>query len=181
MRAYLSLPLLLALSGCWTSEKPLMNAAEMDALPLSGSYAKQDGSLADADDLYLVEASGKQFALSLPTGQGKFQFNYTLGLDHLRDDYYLGQLLGIKGGIETYRLFKIDGDGDEAVVLDFICGKEEALLPGVQTDGEDCQFSDYRTLKDAATERARRLEETGEGAAPIANYRRQNLDEDEDG
>jgi hypothetical protein len=179
MRALLFLPFLLALSGCWTSEKPLMTEAVMDGLPLSGSYAKQDGSSADADDLYAVETHGKHYALSLPVGQGKFELNYTLGLDQLRDEYYLGQLLGIKGGIETYRLFKIDDEGDEIEVLDFPCEKVETLLSGVQTDGENCQFSDYPTLKFAATERARRWDETGEGATPIATYRRQILDADE--
>ena len=173
--ALFSVTLALLLTGCWTSETPLMPEAAMDKPALSGTYSRFEGEVFTGDR-YVVSLEGNELMVEHSEFGNAAKPAYTITFDALVDDLYLAQIVNANGKMEAYRLFRINDDGNEAYDMDFDCGDPETALPGVESDGTDCQFSNYDSLKKAALARANEFSEQSKGAVIVSRFERILLD-----
>ena len=171
INALLSATLALLLTGCWTSEAPLMPDAAMDKPSLSGTYSRFEGEVFTGDR-YVVSLEGNELMVEHSEFGNAAKPAYTITFDALVDDLYLAQIVNANGKMEAYRLFRINDDGNEAYDMDFDCGDPETALPGVESDGTDCQFSNYDSLKSAAMARAAEYSDKGSGAKIVSRFER---------
>ena len=173
--ALFSVTLALLLTGCWTSETPLMPEDAMDKPSLSGTYSRFEGEVFTGDR-YVVSLEGNELMVEHSEFGNAAKPAYTITFDALVDDLYLAQIVNANGKMEAYRLFRINDDGNEAYDMDFDCGEPETAPPGVESDGTDCQFSNYDSLKKAALARANEFSEQSKGAVIVSRFERILLD-----
>lgn len=166
-----SATLALLVAGCWTSEAPLMPDAAMDKPSLSGTYSRFEGDVFTGDR-YVVSLEGNELMVEHSEFGQAAKPAYSISFDSLVDDLYLAQIVDANGEMEAYRLFRINENGNEAYDMDFDCGTPETALPGVESDGTDCQFSNYDSLKSAAMTRATEYSEKGSGAKIVSRFER---------
>lgn len=171
INALFSTTLALLVAGCWTSEAPLMPDEAMDKPSLSGTYSRFEGEVFTGDR-YVVSLDGNELVVEHSEFGNAAKPAYTITFDALVDDLYLAQIVNANGKMEAYRLFRISDDGNEAFDMDFDCGVPETALPGVESDGTDCQFSTYESLKKAALARANEYSESNKGAAIVSRFER---------
>ena len=171
INALFSATLALLLTGCWTSEAPLMPDEVMDTPSLSGTYSRFEGEVFTGDR-YVVSLDGNELAVEHSEFGNAAKPAYFITFDALVDDLYLAQVVNANGKMEAYRLFRINADGNEAYDMDFDCGDPETALPGVESDGTDCQFSNYNSLKKAALARANEFSEQSKGAVIVSRFER---------
>jgi hypothetical protein len=171
INALLSATLALLLTGCWTSDAPLMPDDAMDKPPLSGTYSRFGGEVFTGDR-YVVSLEGAEYQVDHSEFGNAAKPAYTINFDALVDDMYLAQIVNMNGKMEAYRLFRISDNGGEAFDMDFDCGTLETTLPGVESDGTDCQFASYDSLKKAAIGRAAEYVEKGSGAKIVSRFER---------
>ncbi|MGC1469881.1 MAG: hypothetical protein WA793_10910 [Sphingorhabdus sp.] len=163
--------LALLLTGCWTSEAPLMPDDAMDKPALSGTYSRFEDKVFTGDR-YVVSLEGDELLVEHSEFGNAAKPAYAITFDALVDDLYLAQVVNANGKMEAYRMFRINDDGNEAVEMDFNCGEPETALPGVESDGTDCQFSSYDSLKKAALARAAEYSEHETGAVIVSRFER---------
>lgn len=166
-----SATLALLVAGCWTSEAPLMPDEAMDKPSLSGTYSRFEGDIFTGDR-YVVSLEGNELMVEHSEFGQAAKPAYSISFDALVDDLYLAQIVDANGEMEAYRLFRINENGNEAYDMDFDCGTPETALPGVESDGTDCQFSNYDSLKSAAMTRAMEYSEKGSGAKIVSRFER---------
>jgi hypothetical protein len=175
INAMISAALALLVAGCWTSEAPLMPDSAKDTPPLSGIYSRFEGEVFTGDR-YDVSAGSSAYEVEHSEFGKAAVPAYFLSFDALVDGLYLAQVTNADGEMEAYRLFRISDDGSEASDMNFACGTPETALPGVETDGTDCQFSNYDSLKKAALARASEFSESSSGAIIESRFERVVVD-----
>lgn len=159
------------LTGCWTSDAPLMPDDVIDKPPLSGTYSRFEGEVFTGDR-YVVSLEDTEYQVEHSEFGNAAKPAYFISFDALVDELYLAQIVNVNGKMEAYRLFRISDDGSEAFDMNFDCGAPETALPGVDSDGTDCQFASYDSLKKAAMARAVEHNEHNNGAVIVSRFER---------
>ncbi|RDV06859.1 hypothetical protein DXH95_05530 [Sphingorhabdus pulchriflava] len=171
INALLSAMLALLLTGCWTSDAPLMPDDAMDKPPLSGTYSRFEGEVFTGDR-YVVSLEGAEYQVDHSEFGDAAKPAYFISFDALAEELYLAQIVNMNGKMEAYRLFRISDGGGEAFDMDFDCAAPETGLPQVESDGTDCKFASYDSLKKAAMARAAEYSEKGSGAKIVSRFER---------
>jgi hypothetical protein len=143
----------------------------MDKPELSGTYSRFEGEVFTGDR-YVVSLVGNEYRIEHSEFGKAAQPAYSISFDVLDDELYLAQIVDLNGKMEAYRLFRVSDNGSEAFDMDFDCGTLETALPGVESDGTDCQFTSYDSLKKAALGRAAEFNEKSSGAKIVSRFER---------
>lgn len=152
-RALAPLSLLLILSACWTSDKPLMPAKEMDAVKLGKAYWSVETDPALKPDRYVLTPKGKAIEAKVAIPGKTSTTPDTLTFDRLQGSLYLAQIVNTDGKMRGYRIFDLGTKG-EVRTYDPTCGVDEKSNPKISVTDNDCKFFDYATLRQRALVRA---------------------------
>lgn len=168
--------MLLTLSGCWKSEKPLISTDANTDFDMSGSWVR-DGKYNSSIryDISLNE-DGYWFADYMADVYMAESDDRLLAFMPIKGDWYLAQVMKTNGSVETYGVAQIDRSVDGTVgfidVYESYCTEEIGASEGVVEDARyDCVFSDIDTLT-AIAEAQIDMIEAGEEVAIYASYSR---------
>ncbi|MBI1401681.1 MAG: hypothetical protein GC147_00515 [Porphyrobacter sp.] len=150
---------LFALGACWTSQGPLIPAAQIDPPPISGKYRSSQfvdignggrGSGGRIFEHKILTASGRGLAVQTyrddapdPKPDGALLF------DKLNGDVYLVQSTDADGAT-FYGLLRIVNK-TQIKIYTLSCNDAAAGANGVTRDGNLCVFRDYDTVRRLAT------------------------------
>lgn len=143
--------LILALSGCWQTDTPLMPAATLDSAPLVGGWTSK-GTTAETTRRYRAVAEGKVFKLEKLVQQEPIPVWVPadqLALDALGPDDFIAQATNADGE-HFYILLRLSNDNDTLTVLTPACTTEVETAFAAAKDGNVCKFASYAKIRAAA-------------------------------
>ena len=162
--------LLLALAGCWYSEKPLIDAGNASAIPFAGKYVDPENEntameIAAAPDrgYDLIATNSTLHAYFLELGEGWYVYQMKLEKDH-EEAAPPAEGTG-EPPMYLYNLMKYSGGS--LYIHEPKCNEETAKIRSIEDDGHDgCRISNVKALKKAARQLARAIDRDPDKSEP---------------
>ncbi|MEL1251124.1 hypothetical protein [Aurantiacibacter gilvus] len=171
--------LALAVSGCWYSAEPLINAENGSAIPFEGSYADPDGG----EEPIQISAFGAGVSYRVSQGDESQEIYFLL----IEGSWYVAQItdpleepevvaLGpdLEGtrtptNLSVYRI--MHWSGEVLQIYEPECDEDLAKIPGIEVSDATCLIGGLDALALAASEFTTAIE-TGEATAEYDALRR---------